>query len=63
MRRRLVQAKKTEYTLTNFEVTQLSNLCPSTAEEAKSLIKSLQTKIEVIHNADARALSVPSVPG
>merc|ERR1711865_1305684 len=47
--RELVQAKKEEFNLTNFEVTQLSNLCPSTSEEARSLIKSLQTKIQDEH--------------
>merc|ERR1711934_272368 len=31
--------------LTRFEMTQLSNLCPSSAEEAKSLVKSLEHKI------------------
>ena len=33
--------------LTRFEMTQLSNLCPSSAEEAKSLVKSLEHKIAV----------------
>lgn len=32
--------------LAEFEMAQLANLCPETAEEAKTLIPSMATKIE-----------------
>ncbi|KAI1728626.1 RNA polymerase rpb4 domain-containing protein [Ditylenchus destructor] len=35
-----------KYNLHKFEVAQLANLCPETAEEAKALIPSLENKME-----------------
>eukprot|EP00658_Telonema_sp_P-2_P076689 TRINITY_DN6760_c0_g1_i2.p1 TRINITY_DN6760_c0_g1~~TRINITY_DN6760_c0_g1_i2.p1 ORF type:complete len:136 (+),score=40.40 TRINITY_DN6760_c0_g1_i2:218-625(+) len=43
--RELLTQKMQEFNLTEFEVTQLANLCPGTAEEAKCLVKSLEKKI------------------
>eukprot|EP00656_Telonema_subtile_P004035 TRINITY_DN11835_c0_g1_i3.p1 TRINITY_DN11835_c0_g1~~TRINITY_DN11835_c0_g1_i3.p1 ORF type:complete len:144 (+),score=47.52 TRINITY_DN11835_c0_g1_i3:211-642(+) len=43
--RQLLKDRREQYNLTEFETTQLANLCPSTAEEAKYLVKSLQNKI------------------
>merc|ERR1712194_886167 len=43
--RELLTAKREQYGLTQFETTQLANLCPSSADEAKTLVKSLQNKI------------------
>ena len=42
----LFRAMMSEMSLAEFEMAQLGNLCPETAEEARALIPSLNGKIE-----------------